>query len=73
MAGGESFDAFFEKACTFRSGRDVSDEELVELLCGDCEFYKPGQEQLECSAFKILRALIRKESLSIAEIGDALR
>ena len=46
---------------------------LIKLICHHCEFYKESDKDLECGAFKILRALLNKGVITPEEIDDALR
>jgi hypothetical protein len=46
---------------------------LTKLICHHCEFYKESDKDLECGAFKILRALLNKGVITPEEIEDALR
>ncbi len=46
--------------------------DLRELLCGDCEFYDPEEdEELECSSFKLLRRLLEMGRLRAEDLLDA--
>lgn len=74
--GTECFDEFLRKAAELGDTADsrLSPEELVELLCADCQFYHPDEEeQLECGAFKILSTLIREGTVTVDQIADVLR
>ncbi len=43
--------------------------DLRELLCGDCEFFDPGEdEDLECSSFQLLRRLLESGRLSVEDL-----
>lgn len=44
----------------------------VSLFCADCDFYKESDKDLECGAFKLLRLLIDKKVLTLAQISDAI-
>ncbi len=44
--------------------------ELVELICKHCEFYKESDKDLECGAFKILKALLEKGLITPEQIND---
>jgi len=44
--------------------------ELVELICKHCEFYKESEKDLECGAFKILKALLEKGLITPEQIND---
>ncbi len=46
--------------------------DVRELLCGDCEFYDPEEdEDLECSSFKLLRKLLEMGRLTPEDLLDA--
>jgi hypothetical protein len=52
----------------------VSDAALVSLICGDCPFYKEGEdEELECGAFVLLRHLLRAKVVTVPAILAAVR
>ncbi|MCX8117601.1 MAG: hypothetical protein N3G78_06715 [Desulfobacterota bacterium] len=51
----------------------IDKESLIRLICGHCDFYKESEKDLECGAFKILRALLEKGIVTPEEIEDALR
>lgn len=72
----DCFASFLAKAAEFGTcdGSRLSSAQLVELLCSDCQFYHPDEdEQLECGAFKILSRMIKRGAVSIDQIADALR
>lgn len=48
-------------------------EDLIELICKHCEFYKESDRDLECGAYKILKALLEKDLITPEEIKDVLR
>lgn len=50
----------------------IDKESLIRLICSRCEFYKESERDLECGAFKILKALLAKGILTPEEIEDAL-
>ena len=50
----------------------VDQDSLIRLICHRCEFYKESDKDLECGAFKILRGLLKKGSITPEEIRDAL-
>lgn len=53
--------------------RDLSVNELRELLCHDCEFWHDGhEEELECSSFKMLRGMLKQGSLTPARLAEAV-
>ncbi len=46
--------------------------DIRELLCGDCEFFDPQEdEELECSSFKLLRRLLEMGRLTPEDLLDA--
>ncbi len=50
----------------------ASYDDLRELLCSDCEFYDPEEdEELECSSFKLLRRLLDMGRLTAKDLLDA--
>jgi len=51
----------------------LDQDALIKLICYHCEFYKESDKDLECGAFKILRALLNKGVITPEEIADALR
>jgi len=48
-------------------------ESLVQLVCRRCEFFKESDKDLECGAFKILKALLEKGIITPEEIVDVLK
>jgi hypothetical protein len=48
-------------------------ESLVNLICKHCEFYKESDKDLECSAFQILKGLLKKGVITPEQILDATR
>ena len=46
---------------------------LIDLICKHCEFYKESDKDLECGAYKILKALLEKGAITPEEIEDVLR
>jgi hypothetical protein len=52
---------------------DLDKDALIKLICHHCEFYKESDKDLECGAFKILKALLNKGVITPKEIEDALR
>ena len=52
----------------------LGDADLVRLICSDCPFYKEGEdEELECGAFMLLRHLLRRGTVSVQAILEAVR
>ena len=49
-------------------------EGLTKFLCGDCDFYKEGEdEHLECGAYMLLELLLDKKVVTIEDIVNAAR
>ncbi len=48
-----------------------SKDQLIELICTHCDFYKESERDLECGAFKILRALLEEGRISADDVGRA--
>jgi hypothetical protein len=46
---------------------------LIELICGDCPFYKESDADLECGAFVILKRLIAAGTVTAEQVRDARR
>ena len=53
-------------------GFACSKDGAISLFCADCDFYKESDKDLECGAFKLLRLLIDKKVLTMAQISDAI-
>ncbi len=72
-----SFSRILAKAEAFNSTNldyCLSKEGATALLCGDCPFYKEGEdEELECGAFRLLYRLLEKKILSPEDIVRAAR
>ncbi len=47
-------------------------KELEELICTTCDFYKESDEDLLCGAYKILKALLEKGTITAEEIRDVI-
>ena len=47
-------------------------ESLINLICRRCDFDKDSDKALECSAFKILKGLLRKGVIAPAQIENAV-
>jgi hypothetical protein len=45
---------------------------LVALICGECQFYKESDADLECGAFVILERLLLEGKISPADIDRVL-
>ncbi len=50
----------------------LNKNDLIELICKQCEFYKESDKDLECVAYKIIKALIEKDLITPEQIKDAL-
>jgi hypothetical protein len=48
-------------------------ESLIHLICNHCDFYKESEKDLECGAYKILKGLLEKGTITPEEIEDVLR
>ncbi len=47
--------------------------QIKELLCSDCQFYKPEEpDELECGSFQILITLLKKGVLDLEQMAKAL-
>lgn len=47
---------------------NLSKDELTELICKRCDFYKESEKDLECGAYKILKGLLEKGLVTPEEI-----
>jgi len=72
MAG---FPGFRSRVGPFLSG-EVSmadEEEFKRLLCADCEFFTPGEdEELECGCYHILVRLLERGLITLEQLAGAL-
>ena len=49
-------------------------EGLTKFICGDCDFYKEGEdEHLACGAYLLLKLLLDKKVVTSEKIIDAIR
>jgi len=49
-------------------------EELKRLLCADCQFFTPGEdEELECGCYRMLERLIYSGRITLEQLADALK
>jgi hypothetical protein len=49
-------------------------EELKRLLCADCQFFTPGEdEELECGCYRMLERLICSGRITLEQLADALK
>jgi len=51
----------------------LNKESLIDLICKHCEFYKESEKDLECGAYKILKGLLEKGTITPQEIEDVVR
>ncbi len=66
---------FRKKAREVLEGRSglTGEEDLRELLCGDCPFYHHGEEENEeCGSFLLLKALLERDAFDLQRALDAL-
>lgn len=50
-----------------------NEEEFKRLLCADCEFFTPGEdEELECGCYHILVRLLSRGYITLEQLADAL-
>ena len=47
-------------------------EKLINLICKHCEFFKESDKDLECGAYKILKALLEKGLITPEQIKDVI-
>ena len=49
-------------------------EGLTRFVCGDCDFYKEGEdEHLACGAYLLIKLLLDKKVVTVEKIIDAVR
>lgn len=51
----------------------VPTDELQQIICAGCDFYSPEKEKLQCGAFRIIAALIKKGRITrndLIELGE---
>jgi hypothetical protein len=73
MPRNHEFPNLAEAAARIGSRRDLSLDELRELLCRDCDFFHDDHEDdLECSCFRMLRVIMERGVLSPQELAEAL-
>lgn len=46
----------------------VTNEQLRRVICSKCEFYKEGEEELECYAFKLNKKLIEAGKIRLDDL-----
>ena len=49
----------------------VTKEDLIDLVCKRCDFYKESDKDLECGAYKILKGLLEKGLVTPQQVKDA--
>jgi hypothetical protein len=58
----------------FPASRQGDTEEFKRLVCADCEFFTPGEdEELECGCYHILVRLLEKRAVTLEQLADALK
>ena len=70
------FDGFRKKVAPFLRGeKTIKDREAFkDLLCADCEFYTPREdEDLECGCYRILARLVEAGAVSLEKLNDVLQ
>jgi len=45
----------------------------VALICTHCEFFREDDVQLECAAFKVLKAMLERGMITPEAIEDVLK
>jgi len=50
----------------------LAKEDLIDLICKRCDFYKESDKDLECGAYKILKGLLKKGIVTPQQINDAI-
>ena len=49
-------------------------EGLTKFICGDCDFYKEGEdEHLACGAYLLIKLLLEKKVLTVEKIIETVR
>ncbi len=64
----ERFPAFRRKAEEVIRGASglEREEDYRDLLCGDCPFYRHGEEENEeCGSFRLLKALLERNAFDL--------
>lgn len=47
---------------------------LTEFVCGDCDFYKEGEdEEVACSGYYLIKLLLEKKVITVEQIINAIR
>jgi hypothetical protein len=73
-SGGLSHPHFLQVAREVLEGkRELDDLTYREMLCSDCPFYHPGEEEdLECGCYLLLRELLRRGGLDLRRALEVL-
>ncbi len=51
-----------------------TEEGFTRFICGDCDFYKEGEdEHLACGAYRLIKLLLDKKVVTLEKIIDAIR
>lgn len=71
-AGFENFVRVANELAGAKIGKP-SREDIVRLVCGDCEFYDPDEEEeLECAAFKLVTFIFENELVKPANVAGLI-
>ncbi len=50
---------------------EITQQEWVELICTNCQFYHPEEEEKqECAGFKILKELALNGKINLAQLNQ---
>lgn len=47
-------------------------DDMVRLICGDCQFYDENEQDLECSAFKLASFIFQSKLLRPSDVAGKL-
>ena len=50
----------------------AKNDPYITLICTRCEFFKEDDVELECAAFKALKTMLQRGTITPEEIKDAL-
>ena len=70
------FPNHLKNADSFLSNPDClkTQESLTKFICGDCDFYKEGEdEHLACGAYLLIQLLLEKKAITAEKIIDVIR
>jgi len=70
------FPNLLKNADQFLSDPDClkTEEGLTKFICGDCDFYKEGEdEHLACGAYLLIQLLLEKKTITAEKIFDVIR